>query len=107
MSDASLNCSAQTRSELKQFMASHNIASYDAALRGLLNAFSEGHSVKSSASDEVANQQEAEPHMFSFAWFSDEPKAREYYSGLPGNAFDWLHTHLMPEVRGVEGGVAV
>lgn len=79
-------------------MAKHNIASYDAALQCLLNSFNDGHSPQSSASDEVVGLQEAEPHMFSFAWFDNEPKAREYYSGLPDNAFKWLHKNLMPEV---------
>jgi hypothetical protein len=92
---------------LKGYKRKHFLASVDATIKRMRDTLESNVQSESSSSGDKRDLQQAQPHMFSFAWFSDEPKAREYYSGLPGNAFDWLHTHLMPEVRGIEGGVAV
>ncbi len=103
MDSVTIRCSTAASEFLKRYKREHQLASVDAAILHMQAALE-----KKEAPDvgEVRAANKAEPHMFSFAWFDDEPKAREYYSGLPDNAFKWLHQHLMPEVSQLQGGAA-
>lgn len=90
---------------LKRYKRKHLLASVDATIKRMRDTLESDAQSESSSSDDVRDPRAAQPHMFSFAWFSDEPKAREYYSGLPTSAFDWLHDELMPEVSYPHGAV--
>jgi len=106
MDSVTIRCSTAASEFLKRYKREHQLASVDAAILHIQAALEKKDQGDSSSSGGEKEPRQAEPHMFSFAWFDDEPKAREYYSGLPDNAFKWLHQHLMPEVGQLQGGAA-
>jgi hypothetical protein len=100
---ASISCSSEARDWLKSYTKVHKLGNYTAALERLRTIVEKYDNDEPRAADDVKEVGVAGQHMFSFAWFGDEPKAREYYSGLPASAFDWLHAELMPEVSYSDG----
>ena len=104
---ASISCSHETRGRIKNYMARHGLATYDAALCRLL-AESDGPQApaRPGAADrrpllavDDDEQNKKVPQLLSYALLSREERALKYFIGLKPAACDWVMRELCHVVR--------